>query len=351
MKSYIQIIKIILFVSPGFIIDKAQAQFIVNASGNYAMLVDSFASSGIHTSNISYTGSSLSAGYFLNGNLTNLGITSGIVLSTGSAADIDNGASYFGNFNLSTSGNNLLDSLAGVSTNDASVLEFDLIPGYDTLSFNFIFASEDYNENIGSTFIDPVAAFLSGPNPYGGNYSNFNFVYVPNTSFPVSVNQVNGNMNGRYFVNNPSGAVMFDGFTTELTAKISVVPLANYHLTIAIADGGDNFYDSGIFLKGKSLRSYGAKTGIAENISRDKLAIFENPLGENSRIEFLMNKPGQVNMCLFDASGRLINTLVSQHYESGLHSLPINPSGLQNGIYILQSAIGNSLFITKLIVN
>jgi hypothetical protein len=79
-----------------------------------------------------------------------------------------------------------------------------------------------------------------------------------------------------YYVDNTNGqSVVFDGFTTVLTAWAAVNPCDTYHLRIAVADGAKHtgacdtltdatedqvpycmgMYDSGIFLKQHSLRS------------------------------------------------------------------------------------------------
>ena len=45
--------------------------------------------------------------------------------------------------------------------------------------------------------------------------------------------------------------------TTILTAKAKTRPYAIYKLTLAISDVGDNVYDSGVFIKSRSLKSIG----------------------------------------------------------------------------------------------
>ena len=51
----------------------------------------------------------------------------------------------------------------------------------------------------------------------------------------------------------------FDGLTKTLTAKTNVTPNTKYRLKMAIADVGDQLYDSAIFIEANSLRSTGKK--------------------------------------------------------------------------------------------
>jgi uncharacterized protein (TIGR02145 family) len=159
--------------------------------------------------------------------------------------------------------------MGGIPTYDASVLEFDVIPYFDTISFRYVFGSEEYNEYVCATVSDQVAIFISGPGISGGFSGNSaNIALVPGTSIPVAINTVNngsignnGNAfncpdtvyylgNSAYFVDNTNGmAIQYDGLTVPMTASTTVIPLETYHIRIAIADGGDSAFDSGIFLE------------------------------------------------------------------------------------------------------
>jgi hypothetical protein len=116
---------------------------------------------------------------------------------------------------------------------------------------------EEYPEYVNSSFNDVFGFFITGLNPAGGLYANTNVALVPGTSMPVAINNINLMLNNAYYVYNVGGVtIVFDGFTTVLTATIPVVPLATYHLKMAIADAGDMIFDSGIFLQCPSMRSY-----------------------------------------------------------------------------------------------
>ena len=69
------------------------------------------------------------------------------------------------------------------------------------------------------------------------------------TTLPVTIDNINSSSNSGYYITNNGPWIVYDGFTTVLTGSANVVPCANYHLRLAITDGGDAAYDSGVFLE------------------------------------------------------------------------------------------------------
>lgn len=343
MKSQSSIIKIFAIIFICFIDRNVQAQLVVTSSTNYVQLVDSFILSGINVSNITYTGNAVACGYFSNGNSTNLGTGSGIVLSTGFAVDIATGASYTGNSNLGNSGNPLLTMLTGGNTYDASLLEFDLIPAYDTLSFKFIYGSEDYPEFVGGNplYQDHAGAFISGLNPSGGIYSDENLMYVPSTNLPVIVNNINSSINSQYYINNTTGTVMFDGFTKLLEVKIPVVPSTSYHLTIGIADGGDHTSDAGIFLESHSLYSYGGITGISETDNKGVFQFYPNPAVD----KVIANTVERGKLTIMNQVGQLVYEIAIKDEQT-----QISTDNFQSGIYLVNFESEKNIVTKKLII-
>lgn len=229
---------------------------------------------GVTVSNISYTGSPSAIGEFT-ATGTNLGIESGVVLTTGTV--LNNGDGPHGPNNSPSSGinnntpgyfrlNNLLGG--GATTYNATILEFDFIPYSDTVRFSYVFGSEEYMEYVGSQFNDIFAFFISGPGIPGGI---MNMAKLPNGT-AVAINNINnGTGNGgpcencAYYNYNGDGTnapysanpfyIQYDGFTKPLEAVAKVQCGETYHLIISIADVGDGIYDSGIFLQANSLSS------------------------------------------------------------------------------------------------
>ena len=178
---------IIIFLSG----DNLFGQIVINSSMTPAQLVQNIlVQGGLSISNITYTGATGAAksqiGSFTNNNTTYLGLPSGIVLSSGYINHIAAPASTTGAMSdaTGTPGDADLEALSGAaSTYDTSVLQFDFIPSYNTVSFKYVFGSEEYPEYVCSQFNDVFGFFLSGPG-IAGPYSNssINIALIPGSS-------------------------------------------------------------------------------------------------------------------------------------------------------------------------
>jgi len=248
--------KFLFLISLIFLAYHAKSQIQIDQSYTPQQLVqDYLIGGGLMVNNITFSGVTSSTcnqiALFNNGNTTSLGMNSGIVIATGCVTDIPQpGSSYMGQ-SLGGPGVPDLTSLAGNTTFDGAVLEFDFVPLDAQISFTYIFGSEEYPEYVNAGYNDIFAFFITGPKPGGGSYTNQNIALIPGTAIPVSINNVNAGSYAQYFIDNDgtSNQPVFDGFTTPLNAVAEVVPCQTYHLKICIADVGDEVFDSGIFLK------------------------------------------------------------------------------------------------------
>ena len=147
---------------------------------------------------------------------------------------------------------------------DACIVEMDIIPLGDTLSFRYMFASEEYDEYVGTQFNDAFAFFISGP----GIEEKKNLA-VLESGDRVTVNSINnGNPGNRTlkpsnpsFYNRNTGQIPleYDGFTRTLEIVEPVIAFETYHLKIIIVDAGDGALDSGVFIEDGSVISYDYK--------------------------------------------------------------------------------------------
>ncbi|NNC93971.1 MAG: T9SS type B sorting domain-containing protein [Chitinophagales bacterium] len=230
-------------------------------------LAQRLAGQGISIFNVTSTCPTGGKGFFYNGASTNLGLDKGIVLTSGVIGNVVGPNLQTG----ATMGHNApgdpdLDSLITSNSNDACVLEFDIEVSSDSMTFRYVFGSEEYPEFVNSSFNDVFGFFISGPGINGKE----NIALIPNTTTPVSINNINnGNyncpqlppgpcVNCNYYVDNCGGATLeYDGFTTVLTAsKGGLDPCAVYHFKLAVADVSDFILDSGVFLEAGSFRSH-----------------------------------------------------------------------------------------------
>ena len=232
-----------------------------------ADMVEYLIGTGVYYDNVTYQGADVASGIFNNGSTTNIGIETGIFLTSGSGYVIPgpNNTTSAG-VNNGLGGHPLLNMITTATTYDASVLEFDFYPLNDTVKCEFVFGSEEYNEYVGSTFNDVFGFFATGPDPVGGNYNNKNIALIPGTNIPISINTVNNNSFSEYYVDNTNGAtIQYDGFTTVITLWVLVIPDETYHFAIAIGDAGDHIYDSGVLLEGTSFKSPGPPEFLSFN--------------------------------------------------------------------------------------
>jgi hypothetical protein len=251
-----------------------------------------------------FTGDSQAAGIFSDLDLSNsIGINSGIVMSTGKVDDIK-GSSTNKNTGTTTvfgtKGDTDLDTLINSSTNDAVVLEFDVVPNANFLSFNYVFASEEYTEYVNTQFNDVFAFFVAD-----SLNNRKNIAVIPNTETAISVNNVNLSENANFYRNNPTDnstttspfKTELDGFTTVLTAVVQdVKPEETYRFKLAIADAGDSGVDSAVFIS-----SFNSLPLVPNNDS------FEVFLGSQTKLDILKNDlvySGKPLLIKFDPVGK-----------------------------------------------
>ncbi len=263
---YLRIIPAILIsmlLSSGY----AQAQVTINYGLTPQQLVQTMLGIGVSATNVTLTGTLSATGAFIEPS-NSFNIRNGIVLTTGSPSRIP-GPNNMDSASVDNllPGDSLLDLYTTAFTQDATILEFDFVPTSDSIAFNYVFGSEEYNEFVNSGYNDIFGFFISGPGINGVQ----NIALVPGTSTPVSIDSINNGYspvgtlptgpctNCQYYVENSGGQILqYDGYTTRLTAGTHVQPCATYHLRLAIADAGDGIYDSGIFIQAGSFKSTAA---------------------------------------------------------------------------------------------
>jgi gliding motility-associated-like protein len=338
------ILSMVAFLLPVF----SYGQLQIDTSSTPQQLVQNILiGSGVTASNITFTGSALSIGGFSNGDSTNIGLDAGILLSTGRVIDAV-GPNDSDNTQYNTMGGSdpqLQALIPGDSIFDAVALEFDFIPMSDTIRFQYVFASEEYEEWVGSGYNDVFGFFVTGANPAGGSYSNMNLAVLPGTSTAVSVNTINNGAYGQgpctncaYYTYNGSGTTIeYDGFTVVMTSWIVVTPCTSYHIKLAIGDAGDPSYDSGVFLKKNSFSS-----GVLRVKADYSTTGINNTTVEacnNATVSMLLDYPSQYNRWVnYTIGGTAINGVDYQTIPdsllmaNGVDSIGINIIPIIDGI-------------------
>ncbi len=218
-------------------------------------LVNALLGPGVLVENITFVGANIAGGLFTGG-AGIIGCESGVVLSSGNVASIigpntmDDTTTALG-----LPGDPDLDALIpGFMTQDATILEFDFTcESVDVVQFQYVFASEEYNEFVFSDFNDVFGFFVDG----------VNIALVPGAgSTPVAIDTVNcgnpydppsGGANCNLFRNNDlndGGGTIdteMDGLTLVFTATTPLTP-GPHHIKLAIADTGDMALDSNVLV-------------------------------------------------------------------------------------------------------
>lgn len=251
-------------------------------------LAETLVGGGVSVSNVVLTGPTgesfvgRSAGTFSEG-ASSIGFESGIVLSSGKVqtypedpacsvgvegpntcyestpTTAQGPAGWTNATNLEAPGDEMLTTLSGFPTFDATVLEFDFVPAHPTVQFSYVFGSDEYSDYSNTPFNDVFAFFINGSN----------CALVPGTGEPVAVNTINnGNDQAgndptphhpELFRDNvrpePTIQSQMDGLTSMLTCTASVTPGQTNHMRLAISDASDPVFDSAVFIGGKSLVS------------------------------------------------------------------------------------------------
>ena len=287
---------------------------------------------GVTASNHNYQGDSIQIGFFDATN-TSLGINSGIVMATGEVSALDptftSAFPFLPNtvtdpdlLNVANSVPPLLpsphtNSFTVSSINDVAILEFDFIPTSDSLSFNYVFGSEEYFAFENSQYNDVFGFFLSGPG-ISGPYSSpsyhpngsINLAIVPgsNPPLPITISSVNSvtPINSQYFVDNQGGLdtiASADGYTTVLTANAAVQCGETYHIRLAIADGSDQGLSSFVWLEAGSFSS--PVLEVIDDLGLDS-TILEIPC--NSSVTLTANGGQGATYEWYDQSGSIFST-------------------------------------------
>jgi hypothetical protein len=222
-----------------------------------AALVNALVGQGITVSNITYRGTQMSSGIFTGGTGI-IGFESGIILSNGHAKAVvgPNNGLDSASFDNGLPGDAQLDALSGGGrpSFDATVLEFDFIPQGQTLRFNYVFGSEEYNKFVTGGFNDVFGFFVNGQN----------VALIPGTNTPVSIDTVNLNSNRQFYINNAPAGDPFpatppllntelDGLSVVLPVTVAVNPGVVNHIKLGIQDIGDAFFDTDVFIQAGSL--------------------------------------------------------------------------------------------------
>ncbi|HSJ08268.1 MAG TPA: choice-of-anchor L domain-containing protein [Longimicrobiales bacterium] len=253
---------------------------------NAIQLAQLIAGAGVAVSNASFIGGGQAGGSFSGGGGI-IGFDDGVILSTGAIASVVGPNTAAGITGVTGSdGDDALSQLALAETFDAAVLTFDFVPAASRIYVQYVFASEEYNEFVNAVSSDVFAFWVNG----------VNCATVGAANERVSINTINHGWladmqeasNPDLFVNNdpwhgpPLAAPLdteMDGLTVVLTCQADVLAGEVNTIRLGIADVGDAYYDSNVFIRSGSLSTVApapnaplALRGVAASLTRIDLS-------------------------------------------------------------------------------
>lgn len=311
MKLPYFIFALIVFVNTSY------SQMTVNSGFTPLEYVQALVGPGITVSNVVMTNNSQNQIGIFDGQNSNIGFNSGVVMAAGpvnglvgnaATADAGQPGNGQGDMDLLAVAQSVLSNPSAPfinSVNDAISLEFDFIPSSNSASFNFVFSSDEYTAWINSSFNDVFAFFVSGPG-IAGPFSapaafpggSQNVAVIPGTNTPITISTIfpagvpgepAAGLNPQFYISNAGGAThTHNGFTVPIPVELSVECGETYHFRFAIGDCSDTYLNTAVFLEAGSFVSDAVDVTVA-TVSGDSTIvegctdanfIFTRPEGE-----------------------------------------------------------------------
>ena len=200
-----------------------------------------------------------SYGYFSN-NAPSFPFSEGIVITTGAINQISGSVNgeLLSAGDENWSGDPDLEVITGVTeTFNATTIEFEFIAGTNTISFNYLLASEEYSNHFPCEYSDSFAFLIQ---PADGSKPYQNIALIPNTTIPIATNTIHQEIvgfcdaeNEEFFDGYNIGNTNFNGRTVPLTATANIEPNKPYRIKLIVADQRDTLSDSAIFIEAHSF--------------------------------------------------------------------------------------------------
>ena len=242
-----------------YVIDVTDAQYDTNYNKTAEALVKSVLGDGLNATNCSRTGTV----YTFSGGESDIGFDNGVILScTGAVAQsgIDSDLAKL----VSANGQQYGQSGNG----NTSTLEFELIATGTLLNFNYVFASQEFDQ--AATFNDIFGLFVSVNN---GAYENIALIERTNgTHVPVTITNLRAGVSGTEMNNgtgtNPSSGTHslfnyktisvngngINGISIVFNAQKEVHKGDKVRIKFAICNVGDNSVPSHVLIQASSLK-------------------------------------------------------------------------------------------------
>jgi hypothetical protein len=85
--------------------------------------------------------------------------------------------------------------------------------------------------------------------------------------------------------------------------------------------------------------------------STSLIDIFPNPVKDQARLSLELSRTSDVNVEIYDVTGRMIQSIYQRNLPEGKNILTLNTQNILNGIYLVKVMADKFLSRSKMIVN
>jgi hypothetical protein len=217
-------------------------------------------------------------------------------------------------------------------------------------------------QDLNSWLYDRSHIFISTSSDYGHTWSDLSDISVANFNFRP-----------RIAVSYDTIAILFDAITDTVTNSSTLLLKKSYDFGLSwqptefIADSartGDIQIDNGelhIIYEKYALnhlnlfyRRWQPESQGIEEAQKAKdlflLSNYPNPFNAATLISYRLDKPGPVNLAIYDILGRKIETLIDSEEEAGYHEIIWDAGEFSSGLYFYKITAGGYSNIKKMLL-
>ena len=192
-------------------------------------------------------------------------------------------------------------------------------------------------------------------NTWPNNYAIYGAAYNPLTQTVwFSAQEINsyGYLNVIYEFDPSTGAYtgntlefpIPEGYTSAAAGGLTIREFNGAPVMFELLQGNPSDFIVGIYMGLPSVEEEPMKpTTYGLNIQ-------QNPIYKTGVLNFTLPKPSDVEITLYDATGRLVSKLASGRFSAGSHTVTLNASKLANGVYFVHMKSNDFNTVKKVIV-
>uniref|UniRef100_UPI00404ADC2D T9SS type A sorting domain-containing protein n=1 Tax=Fulvivirga sp. TaxID=1931237 RepID=UPI00404ADC2D len=258
--------------------------------------------------------------------------------------DLDPNTTCSGGGTIPTQNEILIVGQTTIVNKEWELLTFEtgeLINNYNTL---WIYAKNiDGNDDQQRTHLDDVSAYVDCLDDKYYQNNNQLPIITKTGDFIIAGNNVTGGQTGDVIVEINQN-VVFEA-ANEIVLKPGFQAVQGSVFRASIYDCNSTGFNSGSSSSGRMASDYqlnnSFSTGKIDSLKNNEsssfvTSVYPNPTHQLLNIDYTINSQESVRLFMSDISGKLVQDYGTiKHYESGLHSLRLDVSTLEKGIYFL----------------